>query len=188
MLRDACRALCSSPPTEVRINPVFPLSSPPSRLPSPWVGHPHPAALTLPGGFPLSSSSAGNARAKPRAPSLLSTSNSGAPKGKHLSGAGPRVALPLPPENSGSLGVRRAGRTVPPRAVSDPAPPPPPARPAEPARAVSAGGSRPPPSCNGRRRSDAFPSSSPVSKIWVPSLPLLTPRSSAHQDWTSPCR
>lgn len=109
MLRDACRALCSSPPTEVRINPVFPLSSPPSRLPSPWVGHPHPAALTLPGGFPLSSSSAGNARAKPRAPSLLSTSNSGAPKGKHLSGAGPRVALPLPPENSGSLGVTPGG-------------------------------------------------------------------------------
>lgn len=86
-------------------------------------------------------------------------------------------------------GSRRAGRTVPPRAGSDPAPPPPPpARPAEPARAVSAGGSRPPPSCNGRRRSDAFPSSSPVSKIWVPSLPLLTPRSSAHQGWTSPCR
>ena len=109
MLRDACRALCSSPPTEVRINSVFPLSAPPSRLPSPWVGHPHPAALPLPGGFPLSSSSAGNAGAKPRAPSLLSISNYGAPKGKHLSGAGLRVALPLPQENSGSPGVTPGG-------------------------------------------------------------------------------
>lgn len=61
VLRDAYLAFCSRLLTEVRINPIFPLSAHPPRG---WATL-HLATLPLPGGFPLCT---GNARAMPRPP------------------------------------------------------------------------------------------------------------------------
>lgn len=111
-----------------------------------WVT-PHPVAL--PGRFPLWS---------PRREMLIPCCAlpSSSPKGKTPLRSGARHGILLSPRAPG-LSQGWAGREERSHHVQLPARPPrpaqpPPARPAEPARLARAGGSRPPPRYNGRRR------------------------------------
>lgn len=177
MLWDVYLSFCSRLLTEVRINPIFPLSAhPPCR----WATL-HLATLPLPGGFPLCT---GNARAI--LPSLLlSTSNSRAPEDITPLRSGARDGILRSPRVRclSRCGARRRERPhhVRARGTSPP-------RPAAASRPSGARASGP----RGRQqpaseKEEAGPTHSlpfpPCLNLGVPSLPLLTP---APQDWTSP--
>lgn len=183
LLRAAYLARCSSPPTEVQINPAFP-------LPAQLIGSPSFMGGSLRTPLPcLAASHSGVPGGK--CSHHVVPSHPPPPRVKHASGAGLGMAFSPPHELLASPKAGPSGKNGPTTCRLPARPPrpaqPPPARPAEPARVARAGGSRPPPRYKGRRRFRriAFPFP-PYLNLGVSSLPLLyRPRPSAPQDRTS---
>lgn len=139
------------------VSTLFPLPAPPTGY-LPWMGPSAPRRLSPARRLPTPKSPRSeNARARPHPPFLSSGPEvPGPPTSKTSLQSGSGGSIPSSPESGGSPGLGRencphhvqpAGRPAAPRPA-----PPPPARPAEPARVARAGGSRPPPSYNSRRR------------------------------------